>query len=134
MSPEESRLEDAAIAAPVLQLTASQNGNLGAFLTLDPTLKNQGFNTNSAPAGFGQSVQILASGSTPGVLGPGESAAVAVYYGGWLNSAWNAANPGVAFTVGVLSTDNTTTIDWSSMEAGMRPSSIPSAAWPAVFR
>jgi RHS repeat-associated protein len=123
----------APMAAPVLQFTASQNGNLGGFLTLDPTLKNEAFNTNSTPAGFGQSVQILASGSTPGILEPGESATVTVYYGGWLSSQWSAATPAVAFTVGLLSADNTTTIDWASMEAGMQPPSIPSAAWPAVF-
>jgi YD repeat-containing protein len=122
-----------AMPAPVLQLTASQNGNLGGFLTLDSTLKNEAFNTNSTPAGFGQSVQILASGSTPGLLEPGETDAVSVYYGGWLSSQWNAATPAVAFTVGLLSADNTTTIDWNSMEAGMQPASIPSAAWPAIF-
>jgi RHS repeat-associated protein len=121
------------MSAPVLQLTASQNGNLGAFLTLDPTLQNKSFNVNTTPAGFGQSVQILASGSTPGFLEPGESATVTVYYGGWLSSDWSTAKPAVAFSVGVLSAANTTTIDWSSMEADMRPSSIPSAAWPAIF-
>jgi RHS repeat-associated protein len=119
--------------APVLQLTASQNGNLGAFLTLDPTLINVGHNTNTTPTHFAPAVEMLASGDTPGVLQPGESGAVAVYYGGWLSSGWNAASPGVAFTVGVLFGNNTTAIDWPSMESSMQPPGVPNSAWPAVF-
>jgi hypothetical protein len=103
------------MAAPVLQLTASQNGNTGAFLTLDPSLMNVSNDSSTTPSGFGQSVEILASGDTPGILEPGESGAVAVYYGGWLSSQWDAASPGVAFTVSALFADNSTPIDWPSM-------------------
>ena len=33
--------------------------------------------------------KLAASGATPGVLEPGESAQVPVYYDGWLNSLWD---------------------------------------------
>ena len=56
-----------------LVLTATQNGNPGAFLSLDPSLAGLGYDSNTTPAGFSQTVQFLASGATPGMLEPGES-------------------------------------------------------------
>ena len=73
--------------APLLVLTATQNGNPGALLTLDPSLQNSGLNyLRRHPLGYSQSVEILASGATPGVLEPGESDPVPVYYVGWNES------------------------------------------------
>ncbi len=114
--------------APLLQLTASQNGNQGAFLTLDPSLMNVGNNANTTPPGYSQSIEILASGCTPGTLGPGESGSVAVYYGGWLSSQWNTANPSVAFSVSALFANDSTIVDWSTLGSA-QPPTIPSAAW-----
>src|SRR5208337_2231353 len=67
-----SNTGDIAMPAPLLVLTAYQNGQQGALMTLDPSLQVSGFWTNATPQGYSQSVEILASGATPGLLQPGE--------------------------------------------------------------
>ena len=56
-----------AIPAPLLVLTATQNGNSGAFLALNSALANLGYASNNTPAGFSQTVQFLATGANPGL-------------------------------------------------------------------
>src|SRR5262245_657183 len=85
---EFSNTGDTSMPAPVLVVSATQNGIAGALLTLDQTKLTQGLWTSSTPDGFAQSVQILASGATPGVLAPGEKVRVPVYYAGWLRDQW----------------------------------------------
>jgi YD repeat-containing protein len=119
----------APMAAPLLVLTATRNGQQGAFLTLDPALAGLGYGSNTVPAGFAETVQFLASGAVPGVLEPGESETVPVYYGGWLTSGWG---PPIVFTLGELDTTNTQPIDWPSIQAGLQPGSINAAAWAAI--
>ncbi len=67
------------MAAPLLTL---QGGNDRPLLTLDATRQSQGVWTSAMPEGFGYSVQFFANGQTPGVLNPGETNQVPVYYGG----------------------------------------------------
>src|SRR5262249_38889713 len=70
---------DVAMPAPLLVVHASQKG----MMTLDPVhLVPPGFVTDEPRAGFSDSVQILASGSTPGLLQPGEVVRVPVYWTG----------------------------------------------------
>ena len=129
----------APMPAPLLVLTATQNGNEGAWLTLNPTLQVAGYNTSAAPAGYSQSVEILASGATPGVLEPGESVQVPVYYVGWNSlaslapevSLWSTATP-VKFSLTTLTADNTTAANWSSLLASAQPQNIPAAAWSTI--
>jgi hypothetical protein len=94
-----------AIPAPLLELTAMQNGNPGAFLSLDPALAGLGYTSNSTPAGFNDTVQFLASGATPGMLAPGERVSIPVYYGGWLASGWTPEDP-VTFSLSELGTSS----------------------------
>jgi hypothetical protein len=63
-----SNVGTAPLAAPLLVLTATQNGKQGALLTLDPTKVTSGFWTSATPDGYSQSVQFLASGVKPGIL------------------------------------------------------------------
>jgi YD repeat-containing protein len=123
----------APMAAPLLVLTATIDGQQGAFLSLDPSLAGHYYSSNSMPAGLSPTVQFVASGSIPGVLEPGESVTVPVYQDGWLLSQQDLSGPPIIFTVSELSTTNTSTIDWSSLEASMRPSYINTAAWDAIF-
>ena len=118
------------IPAPLLVLTATQNGNAGAFLSLDPSLAGIAYTSNVTPAGFGQTVQFLANGATAGVLEPGEQVRIPVYYAGWLKSQW-AESP-VTFSLSVLGADSTQAIDWSSVAPGLRPPAIDAAAWAAI--
>ncbi len=113
-----SNVGTAPMDAPLLVLTATQNGEQGAFLSLDPSDAGLGYWTNTTPAGFSQTVQFLASGAIPGILEPGESITVPVYYGGWLHSQWDFSRPPIYFTLGDLDTTNTQTLEWSSLKAG----------------
>src|SRR5205823_1433503 len=74
---------DAPMPAPLLTVSAEQNGRQGALLTLDASRLVEGFWTAAVPEGFAHSVQFLANGGTPGLLQPGESSCVPVYYAGW---------------------------------------------------
>lgn len=55
---------DVAMRAPLLIVHGSDH----ALLTLDPSLSARGFWTAARPRGFSDTVQILASGETPGIL------------------------------------------------------------------
>ena len=72
-----------------------------ALMTLDASLANQGYWTAATPAGFSHQIEILASGATPGVLEPGESVTVPVYYDGW-QQPWNFSYPPINFVLGAV--------------------------------
>ncbi len=122
----------APMPAPLLVVTATMNGQQGAFLSLNSSLAGLGYWTNTTPAGFSQTVQFLASGAIPGILEPGETATIPVYDGGWLLSQWDLSRPPIYFTVGELDTTNTQTINWSTLAAGLRPGSINTTAWAVI--
>ena len=124
---------DVAMPAPLLVVNATMNGVAGALMTLDASKVVSGYWTSATPAGYSQSVQFLASGATPGVLQPGESEQMPVYYAGWLNNLWDFSRPPITFTVSVLGSDNATAIDWPSLENGLQPARIASDAWHAMF-
>ena len=129
-----SNTGDAAMPAPLLVLTATEGGNAGALLTLDASDQIAGLWASATPDGFSQSVQFLASGSTPGLLQPGESVTVPVYYAGWLANLWvGGIGQQITFTVGVLDNTNTQTIDWNSLKDSLRPASISQEAWNAIY-
>jgi YD repeat-containing protein len=128
-----SNVGTAPMPAPLLVVTAMMDGQPGAFLSLDSSLAGLGYTSDSTPAGFSPAVQFLASGAIPGFLEPGESETVPVYYAGWLRSLWDLNRPPMIFSVGELDTTNTQTIDWSSFKDGLRPGSINTAAWDAIF-
>jgi RHS repeat-associated protein len=132
-----------AMPAPLLVLTAAQNGREGAFLTLQPTGLSEGFWTSAEPEGFSHSIQILASGATPGVLQPGESYRVPVYYAGW-QQPWDFSYPPYSFSLGLLPADSSITfvpvgtpvdliVDWAALKDSVRPESISAEAWDAIW-
>src|SRR5262249_27081601 len=75
---------------------------------------------------------FLASGATPGVLHPGESVRVPVYYAGW-QQPWDLTYPPINFNLGVLQADDPTPIDWAGMKDSVRPSSISAEAWNPLY-
>ncbi len=153
---EYSNTGDDAMPAPLLILTATQDGNQAAFLTLDPTLIQSGTWNAADPDGYTNSIQLLASGVTPGLLQPGESIRVPVYWGGWLESEWDFNSP-VVFQLDVAQTDDQAPsvtagpqaqsstgassggsggggpIPWDQLEAQLRPPTIAPDAWDALF-
>jgi RHS repeat-associated protein len=133
-----SNTGDLATPAPVVEVTVSQthaNGTTDqkALLTLDPSLANQGLWTSTVPAGFSNSITLLASGSTPGLLQPGDSVQVPIYWGGW-QQPWDIpAYPNFDPEVGVEASDDTTAIPWTALQAGFQPADISTPAWNALF-
>jgi RHS repeat-associated protein len=128
---EYSNTGNIAMPAPLLVVTATQEGREGAFFTLKATRLVDGFWTSAEPEGFSHTIQILASGSTAGMLQPGESFRVPVYYAGW-QQPWDWGHPFI-FELGVLTADNTAPVDWSSLKDGMKPASITAEAWEALW-
>jgi RHS repeat-associated protein len=134
---EYSNTGTAPLAAPLLTLTASQLNAAGvpvsqALMTLDPDIAAEGMATATLPAGFSHSVQILASGETPGVLQPGESEIVPVYWVGW-QEPWNPAAPPFQFSLTVNQTTDTTAINWAALQSQLQPVGVSSAAWAVIF-
>jgi len=123
---------NAAMPAPLLVLTATQNGREGAFLTLQQVGLVEGFWTSADPAGFGHSVQILASGDTPGVLQPGDSFRVPVYYAGW-QQPWDFSYPAMNWNLGVVRADDTNAVAWTALKTSMRPATINTEAWEVTW-
>ena len=121
----------AAMPAPLLRLTATQNGLQGAFLTLDQSRADESFWTDTMPPGYSTSVAFLASGAGAGLLQPGESSRVPVHYAGWLHTQWDFSRPPIYFTVGVLTADDATPIDWNAFAQQVRPSGMDDATWAA---
>ena len=133
---------NAAMPAPLLVLSGTER----PFLTLHNNIVTEGFWTSAQPAGFSDKVQFLASGSTPGILQPGETVRVPVYYAG-LQQPWSW-NPTTSFSLGWLPTDfsqvpvvngvqivnpNNYIVDWASLKSGMRPASIDAGAWDIIW-
>jgi hypothetical protein len=69
--------------APLLIVAGHQNDQSQALLTLDKSRLSQGFWTSAVPEGFSNTVKMLGSGAIPGILQPGESGRIPVYYAGW---------------------------------------------------
>jgi len=123
---------DAAMPAPLLELHVEQNGIHGAFLTLDKSRVYQGLWTATMPEGFANYIQLLGSGATPGVLQPGESVSVPVYYVGW-QQPWDFSYPRVNYNLTVLDADNTDVFDWEAVKDDMRPANLTMEQWEPVF-
>jgi len=120
--------------APMLILSARNPAGLqGAYFTLDASLRNSGFWTSAMPAGFSNSVQVLASGANPGVLQPGETGRVPVYYAGWNQAQWDFNHPTLNFSLTSIEADDTTYVDWASKEASLRPATVSAEAWHVMY-
>ncbi|MFO0880614.1 MAG: RHS repeat-associated core domain-containing protein [Gemmataceae bacterium] len=119
------------MVAPILTLRSSHpNGPIQPLLTLDIDRMLSGVWTSARSEGFAYSVQIYASGATPGLLQPGERFQVPVYYIG--------VEPDVPSTlleleIAVTNTDDPTPISWESMQQSLRPTWISAEAWSAVY-
>ena len=130
---EYSNTGNVAMPAPLLVLASGDpEGNEHPFLTLDSERLVEGFYTSAIPEGFSNSIQILAAGQTPGLLQPGESFTVPVYYAG-MQTPWDFSDGQFEFNLGVLAADNSTTVNWAELKDDMRPAAISTAAWDAIW-
>ena len=132
---EYANIGDAAMPAPLLVLTGSQN----ALLTMKLDSVVSDFYRCAQPRDAKSTVQILGSGSTPGVLQPGERVRVPIHYlglenGGDIRNAVVEFDIGYAAPPGYQGTPTPPPIDWGSLKPQMRPPSIPADAWEAVWQ
>jgi RHS repeat-associated protein len=124
-----------AMAAPLLTLDATNpEGQHGALFTLDPSLVGTGLWTSATPAGFSQAIQILGSGATPGVLQPGETERIPVYYAGWLTGQWDFTHSTLNFTLSVIKADSTTAVNWASLQNSLQPAGLSASAWNVMYQ
>jgi RHS repeat-associated protein len=123
---------DTAMPAPVLMLTALQNGNRRALLTLDESRLSAGFWTAVVPDGFSHSVYFLAAGERPDVLLPGERGRTAVYYAGW-QQPWDFSYPPFEFKAYAIHTTSTIPVTWDVYKEPSRPPEMDPAAWNIVW-
>src|SRR5262249_2663909 len=121
-----------AMPAPLLSVTGIQNNRQAAIMTLDRSRAGIGFWTADLPEGFDNTILILASGQTPGVLQPGEAVQVPIYYDGW-QQPWDLSYPPVHFTLSSIDAGNSTPIDWASLKDALRPASTRADAWDAIY-
>jgi hypothetical protein len=119
---------DVAMPAPLIQLLPKSDGQPGAIMTLDSSLITTALSTYVMPDGFTDTIQILGSSEIPGILRPGESYRVPVYYAGWLLPFWFGS---LEFWFGANTATETETIDWAGMKNELRPEWIQDDAWEA---
>jgi RHS repeat-associated protein len=122
-----------AISAPILTLRVTdETGYEGAMLSLDQHFVVGSFYTSNRPEGFLTSIQLSAGGATTGILQPGETISVPVYWNGFEIDNWNA-NSKFEFSLEILSPDNTTPLNFEELKTSLKPSSMDDAAWDVIF-
>jgi RHS repeat-associated protein len=121
---------NSSMPAPLFKVQAKEK----ALLTLDSSINRRGLWIDNPPAGTNDTVWVLASGSgaTPGILQPGDSGRIPVYYLG-LMLPWSGGNS-VLFNLTFVDTDNDELINWDSLKNEMKPDWwIGDDAWDAVW-
>ncbi len=102
------------------------------LMTLNPARVVSGYWTSALPAGYSNSIQILATGKeVPGMLEPGESITVPVYYAG-MQQPWSFAETSFQFALDYYTVHDTTSLDWSSLQESLQPPGISTTAWDAI--
>ena len=119
--------------APLLLVESTDPDNSDRpLLTLDASRVVEGFWTSALPDGYGNAVQILGSGATPGVLQPGETMRVPVYYAG-LQQPWDMSDTGIELRIRAIAADDATVIDWDALKPTLKPADMSADAWNRVF-
>lgn len=122
-----------AMPAPLLVLrSADPDGSDKPLMTLDSTKITAGFWTSAIPDGFSTSISILGSGAVPGVLQPGESVKVPVYYAGLLQP-WDFSDNNVELEVRAIQTTDAYPMDWAALKTATQPPGIGAEAWNVIF-
>ena len=127
---EYTNVGDEAMPAPLLVLTGSQDGQPRACMTLAPGQLAAGFWSSVTPQAFSPSIQLWAGGQTPGLLQPGESVRVPIYYAGLLQPA--SRSP-IQWSLGSLASDSVAPVDWASLKSQLHPRDIADDAWDQVW-
>ncbi len=117
-----------AMPSPLLVVYGSEK----AMLTLDPKLSTRGLWATARPPGLTDTVEFLASGTTPGLLQPGEHNRVRVYYSGLLRP-WDFTHSSVQFQLGMIDPRDTTPVNWVDFKSALRPPLLGATAWDFIW-
>jgi RHS repeat-associated protein len=120
-----------AMPAPLLVLSSTDPVQV-PLMTLDASKVSSRLDRTRVPDGYSTTLLILANGAVPGILEPGESVTVPVYWGG-LEQPWTLFDMSIPLSLGVVDTSSTDPIDWTSLKSSIEPPDIPSGAWDSVF-
>ena len=120
-----------AMPAPVLLLESTVADDKPRF-TLNPALLVSGLWTTALRQGYSNTIEILASGKTPGVLEPGETEMVPVYYSG-MQQPWNFSETNFHFDIRIFTTSDSDAVNWGSLQSSLQPAGLTSAAWSVVY-
>ena len=115
----------AAMEAPLVTITADQNGYRRAIMTMNKSLLDTGFWTYNLPKGYANSISFLAKSENGYMLQPtgaadtnyyvvsknSESNSVSFYWAGW-QQPWDFSYPKFHFKVAVVDANNTDPIYW----------------------
>ena len=133
-----SNTGNVAMPAPLLVLQAPPEVIDGQtiinlpLLTLNPALAVSGYWTSAMPAGYSNSIEILASGKVPGWLEPGESETVPVYYAG-MEQPWSFTETSFNFKLLTYTQADTTAVDWASQESSLQLPGTSNAARAGIY-
>jgi len=124
---------DAPMPAPLIVLESGDpDGSDRPIMTLDRSKVSGGLWTSAMPRGFSDHIQFIASGRSPGLLEPGESGRVPIYYVG-LERPWNFKDTRVELRLGSLTSANDVSVDWSDYKDSLRPYYIQADAWDVLW-
>ncbi|MGE3311711.1 MAG: RHS repeat-associated core domain-containing protein [Limisphaerales bacterium] len=124
---------NASMAAPLLVLKSNDPHHADQpILTQDPSRIVQNFWSDVTTPGVANEVFILASGSQPGVLNPGERIQVPVYYLG-LRPPWDFHAEQVELEIRYWLADDHFPIDWSERKETLRPPTLDPETWDIVY-
>jgi RHS repeat-associated protein len=121
---------NSSMPAPLFKLNGTEN----AILTIDSSIERNGLWTDNPPTGTNDTVWVMANGSgmTPGILQPGDTGRIPVYYLG-LKTPWSWSGS-VVFNLAIVDPDNNDLINWDFFKNEMRPYWwIGDDAWHAIW-
>ncbi|MBU1710826.1 MAG: hypothetical protein KKE17_12535, partial [Proteobacteria bacterium] len=124
-----------AMPSPMLILMSSDpDGSDKPILTLDSSKVLYNYWSASMLAGNGSTIQFLADGGddSPGILQPGETGRIPVYFSG-LGQPLDKSDNQVEFELRIVSADETTPYDWDAAKVELKPESIKQEAWDIII-
>jgi RHS repeat-associated protein len=122
-----------AMPAPLLVLRSSDpDGSDKPLLMLDRTRLVENFWASSKTDEVSNSILLLASGATPGVLQPGETIRVPVAYLG-LEQPWDFGDSAIEMEIRYWTVDDPTPIDWAARKEQLRPTTLSSEVWSPIY-
>jgi RHS repeat-associated protein len=123
----------AAMHAPLLVLrNADPADSNRPILTLDASRIIQNYWGAGLPPGTAHEVYLLASGTQPGILNPGERFTIPVHYLGLLRP-WDMSNTGIRIEIRYWTAEDPSPLEWPARRELLRPRTLDATTWDILF-